>query len=177
MLIEKHSPIREDNRFMDASEDKGKELRNNVMEESILEYGPGIVRKLRSRYQSLALRQFGSRPSLRRSASLENGLDSVDSCTEIVKRESPSPTPFNDEEYQSDKMDNNKRAGMTKSVSMVDANEGPRKAPGPRGRSNNLSERRDRMRRARSVDALHRTKHEEEILEKFKAVVSGGGCC
>jgi len=235
MLIEKSSPIREqDARFMEDVENhhhKVKQMHQHLLNgssgggvglerhDSILEYGPGIVRKLRSRYQSLALRQLNSRPSLRRSASLENVLDSLDSSSSAVESinhmeppDSPSPAPYQDEKesnylkrrQQQQKVNDNKlissdaeekstRIMSRPANSAGDNNEevshlkrqneqnerplssskglAPPPPSGLRGRAAQQSERKDRMRRARSVDALHRTKHEEEILEKFKAVV------
>lgn len=57
-----------------------------------LQYGPGIVKKLKSKYLSMTLRESGSRPSLsnmRRATSLENVLDE-----EPVKQTDIKPSQF-----------------------------------------------------------------------------------
>lgn len=57
-----------------------------------LQYGPGIVKKLKSKYLSMTLRESGSRPSLsnmRRATSLENLLDE-----EPVKQTDVKPSQF-----------------------------------------------------------------------------------
>ncbi|XP_034249355.1 flocculation protein FLO11 isoform X2 [Thrips palmi] len=57
-----------------------------------LQYGPGIVKKLKSKYLSMTLRESGSRPSLsnmRRATSLENLLDE-----EPVKQTDTKPPHF-----------------------------------------------------------------------------------
>lgn len=190
MLIEKSSPIREQGGFMGEGDSSKPDMANGDENNSILEYGPGIVRKLRSIYQSLSIRQSSSRPSLWKSASMENVLD-VD-VTDGINGESFKSSSFEQKcrisnvfDKRTDKVDSGISAQrMTKSKSTTavpERNQQPavnetgngnmyEKKPGPRGRAA-VSERRDRMRRARSVDALQRTKHEEEILEKFKAVV------
>ncbi|CAG7733614.1 unnamed protein product [Allacma fusca] len=157
------------------------DMKGTSGEESILEYGPGIVRKLRSRYQSLALRQSLGRPTLRRSASLENCLDSASS--EPLSSESPSPVPYYEDEVDGDH--HGKRSShpwnrsetntvlIYNNVTTVVANSNG--LVGNRGRSGyNEYSRKDRMRRARSVDALHRPKRhieEKEILEKLTVVL------
>ncbi len=166
MLIEKSAPIR-DSSFEEARYDM-KDCYPNVNsgEESILEYGPGIVRKLRSKYQSLALRQSFLRPSLRRSTSLENGLEldvsSTATSTPEPRIQSPSPVPSTEPDNRAF------RGTMTLNIQSPTSGGGIQ-----RGRAVDAN-RQNRMRRARSVDALHHgelTRREEEILEKFKTVV------
>lgn len=204
MLIEKLSPIRNerDSMFVDEEESIKKrfEMTNgNGMggggggeDLSIIEYGPGIVKKLRSRYQSLALRQYTARPSLRRSASLENVLDAV-SAEELAATLENKISNGHDlpDEYTNGRqtrprnrfIQQNSEDSRTSSPVLSERDLSQEnnktesqqngKSHGPRGRTSgpDASARRDRMRRARSVDALHRTKREEEILEKFKHVV------
>ncbi|KAK3910552.1 Neurofilament medium polypeptide [Frankliniella fusca] len=59
-----------------------------------LQYGPGIVKKLKSKYLSMTLRESGSRPSLssmRRATSLENLLDEE---ATVTKPSDTKPTQF-----------------------------------------------------------------------------------
>lgn len=202
MLIEKLSPIRNerDSMFVDDEEPTKKPFHTMTNgggtgggeDLSIIEYGPGIVKKLRSRYQSLALRQYTARPSLRRSASLENCLDAVSAEELAATLESKiangnghsdihdefssavasarQTRPRNRFLPQSND-ESRENSPVPQEVKLVGDGETNGKGGGVRGRTNDASARRDRMRRARSVDALHRTKREEEILEKFKHVV------
>ncbi|CAL8126043.1 unnamed protein product [Orchesella dallaii] len=163
------------------------EMTNGGEDLSILEYGPGIVKKLRSRYQSLALRQYAARPSLRRSTSLENCLDAVSAEELAATLESKISTSSAVQAEEGNDTDERQQRGRKLlSSQALDSSDFSRiqyqqngsvgkggSGGGPRGRTSgpDASARRDRMRRARSVDALHRTKREEEILEKFKHVV------
>lgn len=156
-------------------------------EDSIVEYGPGIVSKLRSKYQSLSSRQ-SFRPSLRRSASLEHSLELVESRTSLT---SPNPVSRNssssplvgipgieeteDSVFETE-MTLTVRPTFGKSVNNNSSSDMTRLYK--RGRSTeserSFQQMQNRMRRARSVDALHHaeyTPQEEEILEKFKTVV------
>jgi len=163
--------------------DKPWELSNSSGEESIIEYGPGIVSKLRSKYQSLSARQYSSRPSLRRATSLEHSLDFVNSDPPTPN----SPSPRDREKSPIitsvgiEKQDGNRAAIATMTLNVHPTyekvannnNNTVNARPVNRGRSGN-SEQQNRMRRTRSVDALHHaeyTAQEEEILEKFKTVV------
>jgi len=157
MLIEKSSLIHEN-----GEEQSFKEAGS---EESILEYGPGIVKRLRSRYQSLALRHTTLRPSLRRATSLENCLDTIGAEEEETRirllRQSSSPSPPTpDIDKTSTGTSLYKKQPRTERTTS-------------RSRLPSHGVERDRMRRARSVDTLQSRSREEQeyILEKFKTVV------
>ncbi|XP_075990381.1 uncharacterized protein LOC142986029 isoform X2 [Anticarsia gemmatalis] len=91
-----------------------------------LRYGPGIVKRLKSRYLSLALRDAPRRrPSLRRATSLEHLLD-----------ERPPPAPCS-------RPASHPRPPRPQSMAIPPALHGP-------------SQRRESVKRARSVDALSR---------------------
>lgn len=154
-------------------------------DESLLEYGPGIVRKLRSRYQSLALRQSNGRPSLRRSTSLENILDDGPGGVVIVSSPSPSPIPrpCNESNIITNGISKENVGGVRgnymkhggdnhKEQNQLQYQQNNRYRSSRQGHSDYYKSN-DRMRRARSVDALHSRKEDNSssLIEKFKTVV------
>ncbi|XP_018025307.1 mucin-17 [Hyalella azteca] len=107
-----HHKVFHDGNYGDCGDENGA-LSNG---EEDLQYGPGIVSKLKNRYMSLAMRENKSRPALRRFSSLEDLLDAEDGD--------------------------------------------PGMAAAPRGRTSNLSAKREAMKRARSVDCLSAARRE-----------------
>ncbi|KAF2359908.1 hypothetical protein FHG87_009341, partial [Trinorchestia longiramus] len=107
-----HHKVFHDGRYGDCGDDNGA-LSNG---EEDLQYGPGIVSKLKNRYMSLAMRENKSRPALRKFSSLEDLLDAEDNDTGL--------------------------------------------AAAPRGRTYNISAKREAMKRARSVDCLSASRRE-----------------